>query len=109
MLALLAIAAGMLWNAGLGVYHSGVEWNWWPGPQDCSGALPNFSAGGGLLEQMQTDARGALRRGGVALPRPFARRLQRADLAGARRARARWGALAQAARARDQGSSSVSQ
>ena len=39
MLALLAIAAAMLWNAGLGVYHSGVEWHWWPGPQDCSGPL----------------------------------------------------------------------
>ena len=37
MLALLAIAAAMLWNTGLGVYHSGVEWKWWPGPQDCSG------------------------------------------------------------------------
>ena len=52
MLALLAIAVAMLWNAGLGVYHSGVEWHWWPGPQDCSGAVPNFSAGGSLLEQM---------------------------------------------------------
>ena len=53
LLALLAIAVAMLWNAGLGVYHSGVEWRWWPGPQDCSGAVPNFSAGGSLLEQMQ--------------------------------------------------------
>jgi disulfide bond formation protein DsbB len=52
MLALFAIAAAMLYNAGLGVYHSGVEWHWWPGPQDCSGATPNFSSGGGLLEQM---------------------------------------------------------
>jgi len=52
LLAFLAIAAFMLWNAGLGVYHSGVEWKWWPGPQDCSGAIPNFSAGGSLLDQM---------------------------------------------------------
>ena len=52
MLALLAIAAAMLWNAGLGTYHSGVEWHWWPGPQDCSGATPNFSAGGSLLDQI---------------------------------------------------------
>ena len=52
LLALLAIAVAMLWNAGLGVYHSGVEWRWWQGPQDCSGAIPNFSAGGSLLEQM---------------------------------------------------------
>jgi disulfide bond formation protein DsbB len=53
LLALIAIAVAMLWNTGLGVYHSGVEWRWWPGPQDCSGAIPNFSAGGGLIEQMQ--------------------------------------------------------
>jgi len=51
-LALLAIAVAMIWNAGLGVYHSGVEWQWWPGPQDCSGATPNFSAGGSLIDQM---------------------------------------------------------
>ena len=51
LLALLAIAAAMLWNAGLGVYHSGVEWHWWAGPQDCSGPIPNFSSGN-LLEQM---------------------------------------------------------
>jgi len=52
MLALLAIAAAMLWNAGLGTYHAGVEWQWWPGPQDCSGATPNFSAGGSLIDQI---------------------------------------------------------
>jgi disulfide bond formation protein DsbB len=52
MLALFAIAAAMLWNAGLGVYHSGVEWHWWQGPQDCSGAVPDFSKGS-LIEQMQ--------------------------------------------------------
>jgi disulfide bond formation protein DsbB len=51
-LALLAIAVAMLWNAGLGTYHSGVEWHWWPGPTDCSGAIPNFSAGGSLLDQI---------------------------------------------------------
>ncbi|MGE3898976.1 MAG: disulfide bond formation protein B, partial [Variibacter sp.] len=37
----------------LATYHAGVEWHWWPGPQDCSGA--GFSAGGGnLLQQMQS-------------------------------------------------------
>jgi disulfide bond formation protein DsbB len=49
--ALLAIAAGMLWNAGLGVYHSGVEWKWWAGPQECSGA-PNFGSGGNILDRL---------------------------------------------------------
>ena len=36
LLAFLAIAVAMLWNAGLAAYHSGVEWKWWEGPQDCS-------------------------------------------------------------------------
>jgi disulfide bond formation protein DsbB len=52
LLALFAIAAAMLWNAGLGAYHSGVEWHWWAGPQDCSGQLPSLT-GGNLLEQME--------------------------------------------------------
>lgn len=53
MAAFLAIAAAMLWNAGLGAYHSGIEWHWWPGPPDCSGPLTDFSAGGGLLQRLQ--------------------------------------------------------
>jgi disulfide bond formation protein DsbB len=36
---LAALALLMLWSAGLGVYHSGIEWGWWTGPQDCSGAV----------------------------------------------------------------------
>jgi len=51
--AMLAIAAAMLWNTGLGVYHSGIEWHWWPGPQDCSGPAANLSGGGSLLQQIQ--------------------------------------------------------
>lgn len=35
----------MLYAALLGAYHSGVEWNWWLGPQDCgatkTGIQPN--------------------------------------------------------------------
>jgi disulfide bond formation protein DsbB len=52
--ALIAIAAGMLWNAGLGVYHSGVEWRWWPGPQECSGALGDLGAAGGLADALKS-------------------------------------------------------
>ena len=52
LLALVVIAGFMLWNAGLGVYHSGVEWQWWQGPQDCSGAAPDFSSGGSILDQI---------------------------------------------------------
>src|SRR5712671_3068426 len=36
-LALLALAA--LYNAGLGGYHAGVEWGFWPGPTECTGPL----------------------------------------------------------------------
>lgn len=31
-------------NAVFGVYHSGVEWKWWPGPATCGGG----AFGGGL-------------------------------------------------------------
>ena len=37
---LLLIAIGFLINAGLGVYHSGIEWKWWPGPSTCAGEVP---------------------------------------------------------------------
>ena len=39
-LALLAVV--MLCGAALAVYHSGVEWKFWPGPQDCTGDIGNF-------------------------------------------------------------------
>ena len=52
--ALVAIALGMLWNAGLGVYHSGVEWKWWAGPQECSGALEGLGSAGGLAAKLQS-------------------------------------------------------
>jgi disulfide bond formation protein DsbB len=45
----LLLLAGLFgYGAGVGVYHAGVEWGFWPGPTTCSGArLP--SAGGDLL------------------------------------------------------------
>jgi disulfide bond formation protein DsbB len=45
----LAVMLAMLLNAGLGVYHSGVEWQWWAGPDACStggglsGGLPDLT------------------------------------------------------------------
>lgn len=30
-----ALAAAI--TGGIGVYHAGVEWKWWPGPSSCSG------------------------------------------------------------------------
>jgi disulfide bond formation protein DsbB len=51
-LALFAIGAAMLYSAGLGTYHAGIEYHWWAGPQDCSATMPDFSRGGSLLEQI---------------------------------------------------------
>jgi disulfide bond formation protein DsbB len=51
---LVVIAGFMLWNAGLGAYHSGVEWGWWQGPQDCSGPLTDLGGAGGLLKKIET-------------------------------------------------------
>ncbi|MGQ0684789.1 disulfide bond formation protein B, partial [Bradyrhizobium sp.] len=39
---LLAVLA----NAWLGGYHAGVEWQFWPGPTDCSGPLVDFGKAG---------------------------------------------------------------
>ena len=33
----LLVAIGFLANAGLGTYHAGAEWKFWPGPATCSG------------------------------------------------------------------------
>lgn len=54
MFGFVVLAAGFLWNAGLGVYHSGVEWHWWQGPTDCSGPLNDLRGGGGLMRQLQS-------------------------------------------------------
>jgi disulfide bond formation protein DsbB len=52
--ALFVITAGMLWNAGLGAYHAGVEWKLWEGPRDCSGPLDNLGSAGDLMRQLQS-------------------------------------------------------
>ena len=50
-----AVALAFLANAGLGIYHSGVEWKLWPGPDTCSTALQPLSpAGKGLLDRLET-------------------------------------------------------
>lgn len=46
------IAAAMLINTGLGAYHSGVEWGYWPGPQDCTGPLNPLGGAGNLLDEL---------------------------------------------------------
>ncbi|MGY3448398.1 disulfide bond formation protein B [Bradyrhizobium sp. USDA 4353] len=51
-LGLIALAA--LGNAGLGVYHSGVEWGFWPGPTECTGPIGNLGSAGSLLERLDS-------------------------------------------------------
>jgi disulfide bond formation protein DsbB len=49
----LLLAGGLLMAYGLylGIYHSGVEWGWWPGPTDCGVAVPSPDTGGkGVLD-----------------------------------------------------------
>jgi disulfide bond formation protein DsbB len=50
---LVVLAGLMLWGAGLGVFHSGIEWKFWTGPQDCSGAAP-LGGPGSLMNRLQT-------------------------------------------------------
>jgi disulfide bond formation protein DsbB len=51
-LALIVLAA--LGNAGLGVYHSGVEWGFWQGPTECTGPVGNLGSAGSLLERLDS-------------------------------------------------------
>jgi disulfide bond formation protein DsbB len=52
MAGFLILLVAALGNAWLGGYHAGVEWQFWPGPTDCSGPLVDFSKGGSLLDQL---------------------------------------------------------
>ena len=54
-LLLVAAALTFIVGAGLGLYHAGAEWAWWPGPADC-GATGGHGAGTAaeLLQQLET-------------------------------------------------------
>lgn len=54
----LLLVAGIAFalNAGLGVYHSGIEWKLWPGPASCVAAQDLAAEAGALLERLK-DAR----------------------------------------------------
>jgi disulfide bond formation protein DsbB len=51
----LLVAIAFLVNTGLGTYHAGAEWKFWPGPATCSasGAALSRNAGG-LLQDLAT-------------------------------------------------------
>ncbi|MGE0627746.1 MAG: disulfide bond formation protein B [Hyphomicrobiaceae bacterium] len=53
----LLVALFFLANAGLGVYHAGAEWKFWPGPDTCAPVgAPSFSSRGtgGVLGKLNT-------------------------------------------------------
>ncbi|WP_299805195.1 disulfide bond formation protein B [Tardiphaga sp.] len=51
---LLLLALAALGNAGLGAYHAGVEWGFWPGPTDCTGPVGNLGSAGSLLSRLDS-------------------------------------------------------
>ncbi len=42
-LLLLVAFLGLLTTAGIAIYHSGVEWGYWPGPESCGAAVDAVS------------------------------------------------------------------
>ncbi|MDQ0447240.1 disulfide bond formation protein B [Methylobacterium aerolatum] len=72
-LALGLAALALLYGAGVGVYHAGAEWGFWPGPTDCGGgAGANPAAMGDFLNSLQATrvvdcSTAALRVAGVSL------------------------------------------
>jgi disulfide bond formation protein DsbB len=49
-----ALSLAFLTNAGLGVYHAGAEWKYWPGPASCGTLQAIGSTAGGLLDKLNT-------------------------------------------------------
>ena len=48
------VAFAFLANAGLGIYHAGAEWKFWPGPDTCASVSQALGGGwGGLLQQLE--------------------------------------------------------
>jgi len=52
----LLTASALLWfgSALFGVYHSGVEWGFWPGPTTCTGSGTSASDMDMFMKQLQT-------------------------------------------------------
>jgi disulfide bond formation protein DsbB len=48
-LLLLITALGLIVTAGIGAYHSGVEWGFWPGPKSCGAAVDAVTKDAGNL------------------------------------------------------------
>ena len=52
-LSLLALV--MVVSAGLGVYHAGIEWQFWAGPADCTGPNTSFGSAADMLKRISTE------------------------------------------------------
>jgi disulfide bond formation protein DsbB len=52
--ALVVVLALYLWSTGLGLYHSGVEWGWFAGPNDCGGRVAPAGGMGDFLKQLES-------------------------------------------------------
>lgn len=52
-LLLLFVSVAFLANAGLGIYHAGAEWKFWPGPETCAVAGDLSGGGPGFAKQLQ--------------------------------------------------------
>jgi disulfide bond formation protein DsbB len=50
---LIGLALIFATNAGLGIYHSGVEWALWKGPDDCTGAIAGAPKVTDFLNELQ--------------------------------------------------------
>lgn len=48
------LAIVFLASAGLGGYHAGAEWGFWPGPSDCSGGTVGPTSTGDLLKSLES-------------------------------------------------------
>ena len=47
------IALAFVANAVLAAYHTGVEFKWWPGPADCTGAYQGAGSVDDFMKQLQ--------------------------------------------------------
>lgn len=48
------VALAFLSNAGLGTYHAGAEWKFWPGPDACGGGGELSTSAGSLLKDLES-------------------------------------------------------
>lgn len=51
---LAGLALLFVFSAAFGAYHAGIEWGFWPGPTDCTGAPTRAVSSVDFLHQLQT-------------------------------------------------------